>query len=144
MKEFEKSINNKFLVVLGKMNMSLQDKLESHIKELGFNSTEFMIMYAIASHGPLTIQDIAARIFVTSGNMTYTIDKLEKKDILKRIPCPEDRRRIYVDFTPQGKSTWDNLLQDHSKFLDEMFEKLDIELIQETIENMKIIGKNIN
>ncbi len=36
-------------------------------------------MYAIASNGSLTIQDIGDRISMTSGNMTYTIDKLRKK-----------------------------------------------------------------
>ena len=143
MKDFGNSTPNKFLVVLGKMNSTLMEKLEVHIKSLGFNHSEFLVMYAIAVHGQLTIQDIAARIFVTSGNMTYTIDKLEKKDMLKRIPCPEDRRRIFIDFTDQGREIWYGMLEDHSKYLDDMFNGLDEDMVKQTIEAMKVIGKHV-
>lgn len=143
MSEFEQFMPNRFLIVMGKMNATIHNRIEGHMKSLGFNTTEFLIMYAVAAHGKLTIQDIAARIFVTSGNMTYTIDKLEKKGILKRIPCPEDRRRIFVDFTEQGQSQWDIALDDHSRFLNDLFADIDEQLMSQTIEHMKFIGKNV-
>lgn len=144
MKAFSEFKLNKFMVVLGKMQSTIYAELDHHIKELGFNTSEFMVMYSIAAHGPLTIQDIAARIFVTSGNMTYTIDKLEKRAILRRLPCPEDRRKIYIDFTDEGRIKWDSLLEEHSQFLTSLFEGIDEEVLDQTIEQMKIIGKTIN
>lgn len=144
MKDFLEFKPNKFMVVLGKMQASIYGELEHHLKQLGFNTTEFLVMYSIAAHGPLTIQDIAARIFVTSGNMTYTIDKLEKRDILIRVRCPEDRRKIFIDFTETGKQEWDIVLEDHSTFLANMFDGIDEHVLEETIENMKVIGKQVN
>lgn len=144
MKAFSEFKPNKFMVVLGKMQSSIYTQLDHHIKQLGFNTTEFLVMYSIAAHGPLTIQDIAARIFVTSGNMTYTIDKLEKRDILKRLHCQEDRRKIFIDFTKAGKEQWDSLIDQHSEFLDQLFTGIDEALLDQTIENMKVIGKHIN
>lgn len=143
MQEFADFSPNKFLVVLGKMYAAVFGRVEKHLKTIGYNTTEFLLMYAIAANGKLTIQDIAGRIFVTSGNMTYTIDKLEKRHLLQRIPCPEDRRKIYVDFTDQGKETWDQVLQDHVQYLQTLFAEIDEEDLIETIQSMKLIGKGI-
>lgn len=142
MDEFSDLTPNQFLIVLGKMNAAIQNKLEKHLKDLGFNTTEFLIMYSIAVHGPLTIQDIAARISVTSGNMTYTIDKLEKRGLLQRIRCPEDRRKIFIDFTAEGKDIWEKSIDLHAVFLNERFVNVDQDMIKQTIEFMKIIGKS--
>jgi len=143
MQEFADFSPNKFLVVLGKMNAAVFGRVEKHLKTIGYNTTEFLIMYAIAAHGKLTIQDIAGRIFVTSGNMTYTIDKLEKRHLLHRIPCPQDRRKIYVDFTDQGKETWDQRLEEHVQYLESLFADIDEEALLDTIRSMKLIGKGI-
>jgi MarR family 2-MHQ and catechol resistance regulon transcriptional repressor len=144
MKEFNNFMPIKFLIVLGKMHSSVFAKVERQIKDLGLNTTEFLILYAIASNGALTIQDIAARIFVTSGNMTYTIDKLEKRAIIKRIRNDKDRRRIFIDFTQNGEDLWKNIMDEHIQFMKENFEGLDDDLIFNTIENMKRIGKALD
>lgn len=141
MKKFSEFTPNKFLVVLGKMQSTVFGKVEKHLKDLGFNTSEFLIMYAIAAHGPLTIQDIAARISVTSGNMTYTVNKLENRGIVKRVSCPEDKRMTYIDFTDSGRDTWKQGLEDHSQFLEEAFKDIDEATMIQTIELMKIIGK---
>lgn len=144
MKEFKELPENKFLIVLGKMYASVFGQIEKHIKSMGYNSTEFLILYAIAANGALTIQDIAARIAMTSGNMTYTIDKLEKRGMVKRVRCPEDRRKIYIDFTTAGKEKWSALMIEHTEYLQASFNAIDGEILIQVIDGMKTIGKNIN
>lgn len=143
MKTFKEFTPNKFLVVLGKMEAAVLGQVEKHIKSLGYNASEFLIMYAIAEHGALTIQDIAARISVTSGNMTYTIKKLECKGYLRRIQCPEDKRRFYVDFTDEGLQNWNVILEEHAAYLNDLFKNIDETVMLETIQYMKQIGKTI-
>lgn len=143
MKEFNGILPIKFLIVLGKMHASIFGKVEKHIKELGLNTTEFLILYTIAANGALTIQDIGSRIFMTSGNMTYTIDKLEKRDLIKRVRCDEDRRRIFIDFTTTGKAMWKDVMEAHKDFMEKTFDIIDEAVIEQTIENMKVIGKTI-
>lgn len=134
----------KFLIVLGKMHSALFGQVNKHVKAMGINTTEFLVMYAIAANGPLTIQDIAARITVTSGNMTYTIDKLEKKGLLKREHCPDDRRRIYIDFTREGTERWKVIMVEHGTYLKELFGDIDEEDLLHTIDLMKTIGKTMD
>lgn len=140
MDEFNKNLPIKFMIVLGKMHASILSKVDMHIKEMGLNNTEFLILYAIASNGKLTIQDIAARISMTSGNMTYTIDKLEKRNLVKRVRHESDRRRIFIDFTDEGLALWDSVMTEHLAFMEQAFEDLDDDLIKATVQNMKIIG----
>lgn len=140
MDEFNNNLPIKFMIVLGKMHASVLSKIDKHIKEMGLNNTEFLILYAIASNGKLTIQDIAARISMTSGNMTYTIDKLEKRNLVTRVRHKADRRRIFIDFTPEGLALWDIIMTEHLAFMEQTFEDLDDDLIKDTIKNMKIIG----
>jgi MarR family 2-MHQ and catechol resistance regulon transcriptional repressor len=143
MKTFKEFTPNKFLVVLGKMEATVLGQVEKHIKTLGYNTSEFLIMYAIAEHGALSIQDIAARISVTSGNMTYTINKLEQKGYLRRIQCSEDKRRFYVDFTDEGLKNWNVILEEHATYLNDLFKNIDETVMLETIQYMKQIGKTL-
>lgn len=143
MKDFNDFQSIKFLIVMGKMNATIMSSVEKHIRELGINTTEFLIMYAIASNGALSIQDIASRIFVTSGNMTYTINKLEKNNFIVRIRDIKDSRKIYINFTEKGNDFWLEVMKKHKKFTKELFSNIDNTLIDETIDNMKLIGKSI-
>ncbi len=141
MKNVNEFLPIKFLIVLGKLNASVFGTVNKHIKDIGFNTTEFLIMYAIASNGALTVQDIASRITVTSGNMTYTVDKLEEKELVKRVRCDEDRRKVFIDFTDKGKDVWSETISAHMDYMKEAFEAVDDETIEETIQYMKVIGR---
>lgn len=142
MNQFMEMVPNKFIVVLGKLHATIFGELGKHIKELGFNTTEFLILYAIAANGALTIQDIASRIFMTSGSMTYTVDKLEQRGLIKRVRSDVDRRKIFIDFTAKGQDVWSNVLEVHMAYLEKAFENIDKQIMSETIESMKLIGKS--
>lgn len=144
MNEFNDFLPIKFMIVMGKMHATVLGKTEKYIKELGLNTTEFLIMYAIGAHGRLTIQDIGARISMTSGNMTYTIDKLEKRDLILRERCPNDRRRIYINFTQEGQEKWIEIMDVHTRHMSDVFKDIDEKDLTEAIKYMKTIGKTLD
>jgi len=39
---------------------------------------------------------------LSSGSMTYVVDKLEKKGLLERVFCEKDRRVTYISITQTG------------------------------------------
>src|SRR3954462_13337424 len=59
---------------------------------------------------PLEPSVIAERLVVTTGSMTSLLDNLEKRDLVRRLPHPEDRRKLLVDITPEARSIVDELL----------------------------------
>jgi MarR family 2-MHQ and catechol resistance regulon transcriptional repressor len=89
----------------------------------------------------MTIQDIGSKIDMTSGTMTYVIDKLEKKNYIKRVRCSEDRRRIYIELTDEGISFWKEIIVKHMKQMEDSFSHMTDEEMLQLIELMKKVGK---
>src|SRR5262249_21305004 len=49
---------------------------------------------------PLEPSVIAERVLITTGSMTSLLDNLEKRGLIRRLPHPEDRRKLLVEITP--------------------------------------------
>lgn len=52
--------------------------------------------------GELRMKELASKIGVTTGTLTITVDKLEKKGFVKRVPNPLDRRSYLIALTDKG------------------------------------------
>lgn len=59
---------------------------------------------------PLTPSTIAERVLVASATMTATLDTLEQRGWVRRIPNPDDRRSVLVEITPEGATVADRTL----------------------------------
>jgi DNA-binding MarR family transcriptional regulator len=59
---------------------------------------------------PLTPSQISERMLVPSATMTATLDQLERRGWIERLPNPDDRRSVLVAITPSGRETADLLL----------------------------------
>ena len=45
---------------------------------------------------------VGERMIEQTPGVTRLVDRLEKKSLVDRVPCPKDRRRVYCRITPQG------------------------------------------
>ena len=45
---------------------------------------------------------IGERMVEQTPGVTRLIDRLERKGLVERIPCPKDRRRVFCQITPKG------------------------------------------
>ena len=59
---------------------------------------------------PLEPTVIAQRVLSTTGSMTSLLDTLEKRGLVRRLPHPNDRRKLLVDITPEAQAIVDELL----------------------------------
>jgi MarR family transcriptional regulator, 2-MHQ and catechol-resistance regulon repressor len=59
---------------------------------------------------PLEPTVIAERLVVTTGSMTSLLDNLEKRGLVRRLPHPEDRRKLLIDITADAQHIVDELL----------------------------------
>jgi DNA-binding MarR family transcriptional regulator len=59
---------------------------------------------------PLTPSQVGDRVLVASATMTATLDLLEHRGWIRRIPNPDDRRSVLIEITPAGRATADQLL----------------------------------
>jgi len=131
----------KLVIVTTKLYHKINEKLDKHLKAIEVNRSEFMVLHALASKGKQAIQSIAEKVFITSSTMTYTVDKLENRGLIRRIPSPDDRRVIYIEMTEDGLQLWERTIVDHIEDLGEMFAGVEKEDLVKTIEMIKKIGK---
>src|SRR5437879_4354353 len=59
---------------------------------------------------PLEPSVIAERLVVTTGSMTSLLDNLEKRGLVRRLPHPNDRRKLLIDITPEAQAIVDEFL----------------------------------
>jgi DNA-binding MarR family transcriptional regulator len=59
---------------------------------------------------PLEPSVIAERLLTTTATMTSLLDTLEKRGLIRRMPHPDDRRKLLIEITPEAQAIVDELL----------------------------------
>ncbi len=54
-------------------------------------------------HGPATMGALAAALGVQLSTMTGVVDQVERRELVKRVDHPRDRRSVQVQLTPAGR-----------------------------------------
>ncbi|MFG6504008.1 MarR family winged helix-turn-helix transcriptional regulator [Microbacterium sp. P05] len=65
---------------------------------------QFAVLAALKMHGPHTLSELAARERVTAPSMNRTVNSLEEAQLLSRTPSDDDRRKIVVALTDEGRA----------------------------------------
>jgi DNA-binding MarR family transcriptional regulator len=70
-----------------------------------------MVLAVIEGAGqPLEPGVIGERLIITSGSVTSLLDTLERRGLVRRLPHPDDRRKLLVEITPAAEPILDALL----------------------------------
>ncbi|MGY4689973.1 MarR family winged helix-turn-helix transcriptional regulator [Salibacterium sp. K-3] len=138
--EENQDLSLKTLVVLSKAYHSLEKSLAQDMKDHGLNPNAFAVLELLYHKGRQPIQHIGKRILITSGSMTYVIDKLEKQELLTRERCPNDRRVIYAVITEKGTDLMDEIFPKHAARIQELFSILTEGEKQQLIPMLKKLG----
>jgi MarR family 2-MHQ and catechol resistance regulon transcriptional repressor len=139
--EQEQAASLKLFVVLSKAYKTIMDRALKDIKQQGMSPSEFTVLEVLYNKGRFPLQQIGDKILVTSGSVTYNIDKLEKKGLLKRVPCEEDRRVIYAEITKVGIELFDRIFPKYAKMVHSVRSGLSLNEKLEAAELLKKLGK---
>src|SRR4051794_15868088 len=139
----EHLISLKLFVVLSKAYKTIMDRALKDMKQYGLSASEFMILEVMYTKRKIPIQQIGEKILVTSGSMTYNIDKLEQKGLLRRVPSAEDRRIVFVEVTPEGDALFGRIFPDHAGVIHRLLHGLTLEEKQDATELLKKLGRSI-
>lgn len=130
----------KLYVVLSKSYRAMNDKINKKIQNYGLNPTEFAVLELLYHKGRQPLQQIGGKILLASGSITYVVDKLEKKNLLERVACPNDRRVIYASITNDGIALMDDIFPKHAEFIDNCFSVFSQEEKLQMTELLKKMG----
>lgn len=54
----------------------------------------------------IRMSDLASKVLLTKSGLTARIDRLEQRDMVRRVPDPEDRRATRVVLTDHGAAVF--------------------------------------
>lgn len=104
----------KLWVVLARSYAAVAARVDDDIAQHGLTTTEFGILEALLTKGPLLLGEIQRKVLVTSGGITYLVDRLVAKGLVRREPSPRDRRARYAVLTPDGRALIERLFPSHA------------------------------
>jgi DNA-binding MarR family transcriptional regulator len=70
----------------------------------------------------MTQFEIASEMQVTSSNVTFLVDGLEKEGLVQRLPHPTDRRTVHVRLTPEGEDFAKIIVPSMARFMAAMLD----------------------
>jgi DNA-binding MarR family transcriptional regulator len=83
------------------LRSQLDRRLDREV-ELPLQSFELLLRLARSPGHHLRMSDLAAQTSLTPSGLTRAVDRLERADLVERVPCPSDRRGAYAALTPTG------------------------------------------
>lgn len=69
----------------------------------GTTQTQFLVLMAIHAHDRCTMSTIAGNMHVRMPTATGIVNRLVASGLAHRAPCPNDRRKVFVELTPKGR-----------------------------------------
>lgn len=134
----------KLFVVLSKAYKVIMNEAVKDMQRHGLSATEFAVLELLYHKGRTPLQRIGEQILLTSGSITYTVDKLEDKGLLKRIPCTDDRRVIFAEMTTEGRQLFDEIFPAHARVITELMSGLSLTEKRSAIELLKKLGQSVH
>ncbi|MED4475544.1 MarR family transcriptional regulator [Oceanobacillus caeni] len=135
------NLSLKAFVVLLKANKTLAELIKKDISSHGMRTSDFTVLEALYHKGKQTIKQITQSVLINTGSITYVIDKLEKKGLLERTPCKDDRRVVYIQLTDQGIKLMEEIFPLHQQVIENVFEGVTNEEKKIVIDVLKRVGK---
>ncbi|KKB39164.1 MarR family winged helix-turn-helix transcriptional regulator [Bacillus thermotolerans] len=139
----EKKQSLKLFITLSRAYKVVNEKANEYIYDTGLHPTEFGVLELLYHKGPQPLQKIGGKILLASGSITYVVDKLEKKGLLKRTACPTDRRVTHAEITEKGREFIEEVFPRHEENIHQLLSSLSAEEKETAIELLKKLGLSI-
>ena len=123
--------------------LSLQS--ESLFKEHGLTSTQYNVLRILRGAGPkgLACNEIGERMVSHDPDMTRLLDRLEKRELIRRERQTDDRRVIKASITGTGLETLQKLDQPVRDFHIQQFRHMPVARLKQLAELLaEVRGKN--
>ncbi|MER6114938.1 MarR family transcriptional regulator [Streptomyces sp. A0642] len=90
-----------------KLSVHLRRVREQSLVDFDLDRQEFDTLHKLAGRGGKAApSELAADLDLAPASVTGRLDALERRGFVRRTPSVTDRRRVDVELTDEGRSTW--------------------------------------
>lgn len=133
----------KLFIVLSRASKVILEEANIPSNKYGLNPTEFAVLELLYHKGKQPIQKIGQKILLRSGSMTYVVDKLEQRGLLKRVFCEEDKRITYMSITAEGIDLITSIFPEHAENIESIMAALTVEEQELAIGLIRKLGLSV-
>ena len=101
-------------VIMSRAHTAVAAHAAADVQRHGLTLAEFGIIEALYHRGPMLLGEVQKRILVSSGGITFLVDRLAAKGLVERRSCETDRRARYAALTPKGTALVAEIFPSHA------------------------------
>src|ERR1700681_3407239 len=107
-------------LVLGKAFHALAARAVESLnpRRTGLGDSDFRVLEVLLHKGPLPVNTIGPKVWLTPGSISVAVDRLEKKALVKR-KTTGDRRVRLVELTAKGRALITKTFREHAAAMGE-------------------------
>ncbi|MBW3571044.1 MAG: MarR family transcriptional regulator [Gemmatimonadetes bacterium] len=132
----------KLWVVLSRAHAAVAAHSQADIARHGLTPAEFGILEALHHRGPMLLGEVQKKILVTSGGVTYLVDRLAAKGLVERQRCDRDRRAYYAALTPRGQELIREIFPAHAQAIRRALAGLDEQEKEQATALLRRLGRH--
>src|ERR1700674_2722998 len=110
------------------------------LSRTGLGDSEFRVLEVLLHKGPLPVNTIGPKVWLTPGSISVAVDRLEKKALVKR-KNTDDRRVRLVELTAKGRTLITRIFRKHVTAMEEAASVLSKEERLILLRLLKKLGK---
>jgi DNA-binding MarR family transcriptional regulator len=106
--------------------VKLLDRIEARFSNAGLPPMEWYDVLLTLKQAPdhrVRLSDLADQVLLSRSNLTRLVDRLEKAELLRREPCPSDRRGTFAVLTEAGLAMQQKMWVVYAQEIAELFGK---------------------
>ena len=93
---------------------------------------QFAVLAALSVHGPHTLGELADRERVSAPSMNRTVNCLEGSGYLSRTPDADDRRKVNIALTDEGRAVVEETVRRRDSWLEGALADLSAERVSDS------------
>lgn len=130
----------KLWVVLARAYTALYERASADIARHDLTVAEFAVLEVLHHKGPLLLGEVQKKVLVSSGGVTYLVDRLEQRGLVRRKLCASDRRARYAELTDQGQTFMQRIFPEHVAAIRDALSALTDDEQEQAITLLKKLG----
>lgn len=111
-------------VIMSRAHAAIAAHAAGDVARHGLTLAEFGILEALYHRGSMLLGEVQRRILVSSGGITFLVDRLAAKGLVERRTCTADRRARYAALTPAGTELVTQIFPQHAAMLTRVMDGL--------------------
>ena len=79
--------------------------LRRETEELGVTSHQATLLWLVRTRPGLSLRELAQEEGISAPSLSAHVDRLETLGLIRRVRSTDDRRRVGLELTPEGRAT---------------------------------------